>query len=91
MPNLLALHDQILRAPEPLPVLAPQPSQPRRSGWICYKTSMIASFFLVFFFFFPFLGLLLRHMEVPRLGNHSNAGSELRLRPTPQLAATLGP
>ena len=43
------------------------------------------------------------HMEVPRLGgplgavaaglrhNHSNAGSKLRLRPTPQLTATLSP
>ena len=61
---------------------------------------VISFFFLVFL---PFLGPLQRHMEVPRLGvefgavaaglrqSHSNSGSELRLRPTPQLTATLDP
>ena len=57
--------------------------------------------FCLFFAFFFFLGLDLRHMEVPRLGvdsrsraiatghSHSNMGSELRLWLTPQLRATL--
>ena len=49
---------------------------------------------------FFFLGLHLQHMDVPRLGvesaanlrhSHSNAGSKLSLRPTPQLTATLDP
>ena len=55
------------------------------------------------FVFLPFLGLLRWHMEVPRLGgqigaaaaslhqSHSNAGSEPRLRSTPQLTATPDP
>ena len=59
--------------------------------------------FFNFFFFLPFLGPLPWHMEVPRLGvqigttaagiyhSHSNAGSEPRLQPTPQLTATLDP
>ena len=57
------------------------------------------SFFLFLFFFF--LGPYLQwHMEVPRLGvksaaghshSHNNEGSEPRLRPTPQLTATLDP
>ena len=50
-------------------------------------------------FFFFFLGLPLHHMEVSRLGvelglqlpahshSHSHMGSELRLRPTPQVTA----
>ena len=62
------------------------------------------SFFLSFFFFFlPFLELLPRHMEAPRLGDlitavavslcqsHSNTGSEPSLRPTSQLTATPDP
>ena len=44
----------------------------------------LSFFFLVFF---PFLGPLPRHTEVPRLG----VQSEPRLRPTPQLTATLDP
>ena len=43
------------------------------------------------FFFFGFLGLSLRHMEVPRLGVESGRamwGSEPHLRPTPQFTAT---
>ena len=59
-------------------------------------------FYLFIFVFLPFLGLLPRHMEAPRLGpigavaaglhqNDSNAGSELSARPTPQLMATLNP
>ena len=67
-------------------------------------------FFLVFCLFLLlllllFLGLLLRHMEVPRLGveselkppayglrqSHSNIRSEPRLRPTPQLTAMPDP
>jgi len=54
--------------------------------------------FLSFFFFvfLLFLGPLPRHMEVPKLGVESElwplaytrGGSELRLRPTPQLTAT---
>ena len=57
----------------------------------------------LFFFFFFFLGPHLWHMEVPKLGvelelrlpvyitANSNLGSELRLRPTPQLMGTLDP
>ena len=53
--------------------------------------------------FLPFLGPLLRHMEVPRLGSpfrviatdlhhsHSSTGSELHLQPIPQLTATPDP
>ena len=53
--------------------------------------------------FLPFLGPLLQHMEVPRLGSpfrvvatdlhhsHSSAGSELHLQPIPQLTATPDP
>ena len=54
---------------------------------------------LFIYLFICFLGLHLRHMEVPRLGveselqlpaytSHSNAGSEPHLRPIPQLMAT---
>ena len=58
---------------------------------------------LPYTFFFFFLELNPQHMEVPRLGvdsdlqllayphNHSHAGSELYLRPTPQLMPTLNP
>ena len=68
-----------------------------------YKSQYYYIFYLfifLFFVFLPFLGPLLWHMEVPRLGgpigavavslrqSQSNAGSELRLQPTPQLAAT---
>ena len=64
-------------------------------GWTTWSPSQWrTSFFL--FSFFSFLGLHLRHMEVPRLGgliragaasrrhSHSHSGSEpeLRLRPT---------
>ena len=56
-----------------------------------------------FFFFFGFLGPLLWHMEIPRLGgpvgaaaaslhhSHSNSGSQPCLWPTPQLMVTLDP
>ena len=57
-----------------------------------------------FFFFFCFLRLHPRHMEVPRLGAErglqllayttatgSNAGSKPRLRPIPQLTTTPAP
>ena len=55
------------------------------------------------FYLFIFFQAALRHMEVPRLRgqigaiaaglhhSHSNAESELSLRPTPQLTATLDP
>ena len=54
-------------------------------------------------FFFGFLGLHLRHMEVPKPGvqsgataaglrhSYSNSGSKPHLRPTPQLTATPDP
>ena len=57
------------------------------------------SLFVCLFVFFCFLGLHLRHVEVPRLGVtnrsyscqlyhvHINAGSEPSLQPTPQLTA----
>ena len=64
----------------------------------CHLTilALVSSFY---FSFFPvFLGLHLRHMEIPRREveselHHSqgNSGSEPRLRPTPQLMATLDP
>ena len=47
-----------------------------------------------------FLGPHLKHMEVPRLGidraaavglHHSNSGSELHLKPAPQLTVMLDP
>ena len=56
--------------------------------------------FLLVFFFLSFCFFRAAPMEVPRLGaeselwlpglhhSHSNSGSELRLRPTPQLTAT---
>ena len=56
-------------------------------------------FLFLFFVFLLFLGPLLQHMEVPRLGgpigaiatglrqSHSNAGDEPHLQPTPQLTA----
>ena len=57
--------------------------------------------FFFFSVFLPFLGLLPQHMEVPRLEiravvtglrqSHSNMGSQLCLRPTPQLMATPDP
>ena len=59
--------------------------------------------FFFFFFFFVFLGPHWWHMEVPRLGvqseltdashshSHSNTGSELCLRPIPQLTALSDP
>ena len=58
---------------------------------------MFYIFGIFFFVFLPFLGPLLQHMEVSRLGgliravaaslrqSYSNAGSEPRLQPTPQL------
>ena len=61
------------------------------------------SFFLFLFCLFDFLGLYLRHMEVPRLEgligaigaslhhSYSNARSELHLWPTPRLMAALDP
>ena len=56
--------------------------------------------FVFFFFFLLFLGLLLQHMEVPRLGVESELqppaytgatatlDPSLSLQPTPQLMAT---
>ena len=46
----------------------------------------------IIFVFLPFLGLLLWHMDVPRLcHSHSNLGSKPCLRPTSQFTATLDP
>ena len=69
--------------------------------WATMGTPLWQCIFFFFFFFwsFVFLGLHLQHVEVPRLGGliravaaglhhgHSNARSELRLWPTPQLMA----
>ena len=66
---------------------------------------MIYIYIYIFFFFvfFPFLGLLPRHMEIPRLRgpirvaaagprqSHSNVGSEPRVPPTPQPTAMPDP
>ena len=61
------------------------------------------SVFVFVFVFLPFLGLLPRHMEIPRLRgligaiatslcqSHSNVGSKPRLQPTPQFTATPDP
>ena len=66
------------------------------STFITINEPLLTHFFLIkknffFCFFFFFLGPHLRHMEVPRLGVeselHSNVGSELGLRPTPQLTS----
>ena len=76
----------------------PEPGSNWNSVLFCFL-------FFVFclFVFLPFLGPLPWCMEVPRLGgqigavaaglcqSHSNAGSNLRLQPTPQLTATLDP
>ena len=64
--------------------------------------SRFGVFLLFLFWFFVFLGPHPWYMEVPGLGghtasglchshshSHSHAGSELHLRPTPQLMATL--
>jgi len=59
-------------------------------------------FYLFIALIFVFLGLHMRHMEVPRLGvelklqlqaytSHTNSGSEPHLRPTPQLTAMPDP
>ena len=68
--------------------------------FICNAHFQVLVIYL-FFVFLPFLGLLLRHMEVPRLGgrigavatslhhSHNNEGSRSLLQPTPQLTATL--
>ena len=63
---------------------------------VSYNIFQSFLFLCIYLFILTFLGLLLRHMEVPRLGvkitrlrhSHSSAGSELRLQPTPQLRAT---
>ena len=64
---------------------------------------MAKSGHILFFCLFVFSGPHPQHMEVLRLGgltgavaaglhhSHSNVGSEPRLRPTPQLTATLDP
>ena len=69
---------------------------------VVVKTAHAFTFFF-FFVFLPFLGPLLWHMKVPRLGvliravatglrqSHSNARSEPCLQPTLQLTATLDP
>ena len=47
---------------------------------------------ILIFKIFVFLGPHLQHMEVPRLHHsHSNTGSEVCLRPTPQLTAIWDP
>ena len=45
----------------------------RNAKWYNYFGIQFGSFFLsvFFFFFFVILGLLLQHMEVPRLGGES--------------------
>ena len=72
-------------------------------GAVCQLgTPLLSVIFLSlsFFFFFCFLGLHLWHMEVRGVTgaaaaglphSHSNTGSQPRLRPTPQLVATLHP
>ena len=71
-------------------------------AWFVKNFYFLLTFLFLFFVFLPFLGPLLRHMEVPRLGliravatrlrqSHSNMGSESRLQPTPQLTATSDP
>ena len=67
--------------------------------WQLQKQNVLVS--SIFFFFF--LGLHLRHMEVPRLGvesdlqwlayahSHSNTGSELHLQPILQRTGMLDP
>ena len=74
---------------------------PRTSD--AYKNIFNSNFNFFLLFVLPFLGPLLRHMEVPRLGIElelsllaytrvtSNARSELCLRPTPQLMAMPDP
>ena len=64
---------------------------------------MLFIYLFIYFVFLPFLGPLLRHMEVPRLRgpigaiaaglyqSHSNVGSEPHPQPTPQLTATPDP
>ena len=45
---------------------------PKRTENMCPHQNCTQIFFLFFFFvFLPFLGLLMRHMEVPRLGVQS--------------------
>ena len=68
--------------------------------YICELSCLFVFLLLLLLLLLLFLGPLPRHMEVPRLGveseavatglrqSHSNAGSEPRLRPTPQLMAT---
>ena len=75
------------------------PTRFRYSFFFLLLLLFFLSFFLFLFFFF--LGPYLQwHMEVPRLGgksaaghshSHNNEGSDPRLRPTPQLTATLDP
>ena len=80
----------------------PSPDHPLvcRVATNCTSPQILLRLLNIFFFFF-FLGPHLHHMEVPRLGigataaglhhSHSDAGSELRLRPTPQLMAMPDP
>ena len=58
------------------------------------QDSCFSYLFYFNFYFLPFLGPHLQHMEVQSRGlhhSHSNARSELRLQPTPQLMATPDP
>ena len=65
----------------------------------CCVCNWSSSVLWVFFAFLPFLGLLPRHMEGPRLGvqveptpePQQRAGCEPCLQPTPELMATLDP
>ena len=71
----------------------------RNRKWLREKNII----FTLFTYLFAFLGLHLRHMELPRLGglirataaglhhSHSNSRSKLQLQPMPQLTATLDP
>ena len=82
-----------------------QPEANHTNLCLCIVFLKYFNFFKYFFNFdfFVFLGPHLWHMEVPRLGcpiravaaglhhSYSNARSESRLQPTPQLMATLNP
>ena len=67
------------------------------------QVEYLMTILFIYFVFLPFLGPLPWHMKVPRLGgliravatrlrqSHSNARSDPRLRPTPQLMAMPDP
>jgi len=87
-----------LQTPRPFPALKAhrspadlrnRGSRGRRAGHLA-STSISLSFFFLFLSFCHFLGRSLGIWRFPGQ-SHSNAGSELRLRPTPQLTATPDP